>query len=157
MPSNSSHKRAPMPRMCQANIRCAAPARMSIHATMMATAMPATGGSRMARIPATIIRMLSVMAQPTDFLASPLTVEALMVVSCPWVFFRLREIQLDPLRYSNHDDDRGGGERLAWRLTGADLGTWKIVAPCRPVTANIHLRYRRKAECFLCAQAFGTA
>src|SRR6516225_4048736 len=102
------------------------PPRTSSHATRMATAMPAAGGSRMARIPVTMRRTLSAMAQPTDCFTSPLTVEALMVLSCPGVIFGLREIELDACAVRIRMTIRRGGERRVleadWRCPDESAG-----------------------------------
>src|SRR5260370_6558 len=102
----------PVVRVCHANTRWAAPLKTNSHATNTATAIPATGGTTMARNPATIINTLSAMDQPSDFfkITGAITGTVLMILppdlhsefryfgsaeNCfPWGFFGVRAIRL---------------------------------------------------------------
>src|ERR1700694_5832439 len=58
MPRSTSKSKPPVLRVCQPNTRCATPLKMRSQPTKMVTAIPAIGGTMMARMPATIIRTL---------------------------------------------------------------------------------------------------
>src|SRR6267378_846404 len=101
----------PVVRVCHANTRWAAPLKTNSHPTNTATAIPASGGTTMARNPATIINTLSAMDQPSDFfkITGAITGTVLMILppdlhsefryfgsaeNCfPWGFFGVRAIR----------------------------------------------------------------
>src|ERR1700737_300071 len=64
---SSSHRTAPVPRVCQAKTKCANPEKRSSQPKNTVATIPATGGSMIPRIPVKIIRTLSTIDQLTDF------------------------------------------------------------------------------------------
>src|SRR5260370_17438434 len=105
----------PVVRVCHANTRWAAPLKTNSHPTNTATAIPASGGTTMARNPATIINTLSAMDQHSDFfkITGAITGTVLMILpphlhsefrslgsaenSSPCVFSEVRAIRLRAL------------------------------------------------------------
>src|ERR1700719_2919755 len=81
MPISSPQRNAPVERVYQAKTRWMQPMNTSSQATNRFTVIPATCGNAIARKPATIIKTLSPMDNPTDFFTMVPTDVALMTHS----------------------------------------------------------------------------
>src|SRR5271169_4387083 len=115
MPQSSFQTTPPIVRVCHANAKWTVPLKISSQATSRATAIPAAGGTTIARTPATIIRTLSPIDPPRDsFTIVPIDVALIFppseglgrpkFVSRPGVAALADSLHIECMRPSYHAD-----------------------------------------------------